>query len=530
MFSTYSVFSELPDFKLEKSLLVDRVSFLEGNNSPLDDESIKSALYSWHQDIPNNTCKFESIEKLSSKGALCSVTGQQTGFALSPLLSVYKFISNEIIAKKLSLVLNKEVLPVFWLQTEDHDLKEIASAVVLDTNLSVSTFNVYDNESLLSNNRKPIASVPIPEDSYVQFSTFLKEKLSETSFSDLENIFDITFKDEYSFPKSFAKCLSALFPDSKTVFIDPGLACFDQARGNFFSIYFKNWKEINKDIETKTQELQANGSSTPITLKKDSPLFFYHPEERSGNRYRFEYSNDRYHIPEVNLYDLTENEIFSLLKDKPSCFSTSALIRPVFQDTILPCISYIGGPSEVAYLRQTSPLYNRMDIPQTHVFPRAMVSIVDEKLIKQTESVLSDKKLFFSKKPSCVLEHVQKTLLSNELSSSDILKTIQPLLDQVFQHISRPALDTDQTLERPLQKTIESTHANIKKFLEKYDSSLGRKDEVLTARISKITALTHPGDIPQERHLSPFWLIARYGLDAFIEIYKKIEQEYDSRL
>jgi hypothetical protein len=63
----------------------------------------------------------------------------------------------------------------------------------------------------------------------------------------------------------------------------------------------------------------------------------------------------------------------------PLRFSTSALLRPIAQDTLLPTAAYVGGPGEVAYFAQLPPLYRAFDRPLPPIVPRARFRIVDER-------------------------------------------------------------------------------------------------------------------------------------------------------
>ena len=56
----------------------------------------------------------------------------------------------------------------------------------------------------------------------------------------------------------------------------------------------------------------------------------------------------------------SEDELLEILKQTPERISPNALLRPVFQDAILPTSAYVGGPAEIAYFAQTQVLYERI--------------------------------------------------------------------------------------------------------------------------------------------------------------------------
>src|SRR5262249_57577124 len=63
----------------------------------------------------------------------------------------------------------------------------------------------------------------------------------------------------------------------------------------------------------------------------------------------------------------------------PLCFSTSALLRPLVQDTLFPTAAYVGGPAEVTYFAQLAPLYARFGVSMPMIVPRARFRVLDEK-------------------------------------------------------------------------------------------------------------------------------------------------------
>ena len=68
---------------------------------------------------------------IEERGAIVT-TGQQPGLLGGPLYSLYKGISAIRLAEQLEALLDRPVLPVFWVASEDHDWDEADHTYLLD--------------------------------------------------------------------------------------------------------------------------------------------------------------------------------------------------------------------------------------------------------------------------------------------------------------------------------------------------------------------------------------------------------------
>ncbi len=70
-------------------------------------------------------------------------------------------------------------------------------------------------------------------------------------------------------------------------------------------------------------------------------------------------------------------ELLAILEAEPERISPNALLRPVFQDTILPTAAYIGGPAEIAYFAQSAVVYEAVLGRITPVLPRLSATLIE---------------------------------------------------------------------------------------------------------------------------------------------------------
>jgi len=74
----------------------------------------------------------EAAAKLADPSTLAVVTGQQAGLFGGPLYTLLKAVTAIRVAARASRDHGITVVPVFWIDAEDHDWNEIASCGVLD--------------------------------------------------------------------------------------------------------------------------------------------------------------------------------------------------------------------------------------------------------------------------------------------------------------------------------------------------------------------------------------------------------------
>lgn len=75
--------------------------------------------------LPPSTRRQKNLEALSRPRTVAVLTGQQAGLFLGPLYSFYKAASAVAVARALEVESGVPCVPIFWLQTEDHDFVEI---------------------------------------------------------------------------------------------------------------------------------------------------------------------------------------------------------------------------------------------------------------------------------------------------------------------------------------------------------------------------------------------------------------------
>jgi uncharacterized protein YllA (UPF0747 family) len=259
-----------------------------------------------------------------------------------------------------------------------------------------------------------------------------------------------------------------------------------------------------------------------VVVKDRSPLFFFHPDGPDGPRYRLQESDGVFHF-QGRPGSVTRQELEQAIDRTPERFSNSALLRPLFQDSILPVATYIAGASEIQYLDQIALLYPIFKVRRPLVVPRASFVVVDGKIRRLLDQL------------QLTLEEVQsdseELLLEKSLSRSDEGKNltanvpgaIREDLGAILAKYEGQLSSVDPALSLALNKTREKVSRALDGFESRYRDSLAAKFATRRERVRRLKAMVTPFGEPQERVISTMSALGRVGLNLLVELAKNID-------
>ncbi|MBK7863686.1 MAG: bacillithiol biosynthesis BshC [Archangiaceae bacterium] len=373
---------------------------------------------------------------LLEPGEVAVVTGQQIGLFLGPLYSVYKAATAVACARALELETGVRCRPVFWLQTEDHDAEEIDHVWVGARRLQVPV------------RLEPRCSVE-------------HAVLGDEITAALEQLPDPALWAQHYRPgarwvDAFAGVMRTLFPS--LLLVNP---CEHPAPG-VHARALAEAEPLSALLLERSRALEAQGFAVQVPVKPGAPLSFHHPEGARGPRHRLD----------------------SGARPTSGHFSTSALLRPIVQDTLLPTAAIVGGPGELNYFAQLSGLYQAFDLPMPMLVPRARFRVIDV----ATRRLLDKLGL----KPA-------------DAEAPDLLSRLRPQVEPSPEAIEKQLLDAaDAALVHvPLPDAVKRTRGTIARAASRvagrYRRHLDTADTVLAERVTKLQASLFPHGEPQER-------------------------------
>ena len=510
------------------------------------DPAVHAALVAQNSGPFASPARAANLQALRQPGATVVVTGQQMGLFLGPLYTVFKAAAAVVNARAFAARSGRPCVPLFWMQTEDHDRDEIDVCVVAGADGGLVRLGVgagVENAEVMSaevmsaevtdaaTERVPIGAQRLGA-GVIRALAELAEALEDAPFAaEVMELLTAAYQPDATWSEACASVMAHLFADEGLLLLDPrdpaiaALAaplhrrCLDQAEA------------IASALQTRHEAIEAAGFVAKVHIRPGAPLCFYAPEGRDGPRYRLapldapvsahvdsDVARDRSWqlVGHPDGAVVSDADLRAQQRVDPGCLTTSALLRPLLQDTLLPTVAYVGGPGELAYFAQLPPLYALLGVPMPLLVPRARFVVVDGRIATQLD------KLGLRAAQACGDEATLRSLLAERAVADGFMpvETIAAQLQQALDPAFASLGDAMERLDPNLGKTVARSRGNIdetvQKLLGRYEAALARRDGDTTARLARVRAALLPDGAPQERVLGVPGFAAQVGFAPFV--------------
>lgn len=459
----------------------------------------------------------ENIESLKDKDSVVVIGGQQPEFLGGPAYIIYKILTILKLSSFLQEKLNIRVVPCFWNASDDSNFDNINNLYFLGQELKKIDLNLTDyrsNKSDSNSKHVRFSDIYFPQLTVKNIINEFASLLSDTEFKPkifnlLQDCLDVTLsnfnqKDGLSISSFFSAIISRIFSSYGLVVIDPGVPEFKKLSAKILEFDVTNHVKINKIIKENGGLLVRRGYHSQLneSLNIDSLNFF---QSASGSRVK---------IMEVNenkLIDIIDNEILSL--------NLNVVLRPLFQDWLLPVVCTICGPGEVSYFAQLKEIYNMAEIGMPVIYPRFSATIIENKISSVLEKIGIQEEDFELGKETLK----KKILLADKGKEIDELlinfqNDIMLKLENLKKTITIKNINTDSSFDR--------VEKNIRKELEilykKIYSDIKKRDSFISDAVDRIYLNLFPDSMLQERVVNIFNYINKYDFGFLDSIYSQI--------
>ena len=440
----------------------------------------------------------ESAARLADPATRVVITGQQAGLFGGPLFTLLKAITTMKLAAQVSKDHRVPVVPVFWIDAEDHDWPEVSGCTVLDSEFAPTTVRLAD---LPGAGSLPIARLSL-NDNITAALDQLAAALPDTEFkSDIITALRSAYVPGRSMATSFGVWMEhVLGPHGLVVYDSSDPAAKAIARDTFV-------KELSQPghtarIAAKAGEaLVAKGYHAQATLADGTVSVFHLNAERASIRIE----GDQAHVGDLTM---AASQLIDEARTHPEHFSPNVLLRPLVQDTVFPTICYVAGPNELAYLGQLKDVYAHFGVPMPLFYQRGTATLADSATLR----FLSKTEL-----PITALRAQDESALNQLLESQlpptveHALTAVQSLIDERMAAVAAAVPQIDPTLEGAVKSTQGKLQHEVEALHNKVIQAAKRRDDTLRRQFQRAQALTFPQGHPQEREVGFVWFLNRYG-------------------
>ena len=446
---------------------------IEKENQKIDRDTLAQVLLNQNKDFDLSQKTQSNINSLSNNNVFTVTTGHQLCLFTGPLYFIYKIISTLNLTEKLNNQFkDKHFVPVFWMASEDHDFEEINHVNLFGKKISWNTTQ----------------KGAVGRMSLDNFDSVLNELDSILGSCSNSNYLSSLFRKAYS-QSNLAKASRYLVNE---LFGKYGLVVID---GDDVLLKEKLSSIIKNDIE-KSKYFE--------TISKTSGLLSKHYKKQSNVR-------------EINFFELNDNSRKRIDSNKKVdlsnyCYSPNVLMRPLYQEILLPNIAYVGGPSEIAYWMQLKDFFDFEKIVFPMLVLRNSALIVDDnkhKKIKKLDLNFDD--LFLS------VHEIQKSFVLKNTAYTEDFTYQNKLIEELFGSLANKYQDSSikSSIDAEKSKCLKSFD-NLSKKLLKHEKN---KHSTSLNQITNIKKSLFPHNSSQERfdNFIPFYL--KYG-DGLFDILK----------
>lgn len=456
----------------------------------------------------------QNIKLLENEKTLAVVTGQQLGMLGGPMYTFYKIFTAIKLAKHLSERYDDyNFVPVFWLESDDHDVEEVSSIKIISDNNNIVVLKYGDKLDVEESNSGSVGYIKFDE-SINAFFENLVSNLRSTEFK--EEIVDYLksfYKENNSFKEAFKKLVFSLFDRYGLIIFDPQ----DLRAKSLLKPIFK--KEIT-DFRTHTEKLvhiSANLEEAYHAQVKIRPINLFFSTD--DGRYLIEPSDNDFKLKRKRIR-FTYEEIIQLIEEHPEKFSPNVLLRPICQDYLLPTAFYVGGPSEIAYFAQVMPLYSIYNLPTPVIYPRSSLTVIEKNvslLLGKYNLNIHDVFTNTDKLKDKVLSDISENTLDDifEKVKTDIELTMDSLKERLFEF--------DKTISDSSSKYRQKIISYIDELRSKANEAQKKKYETTLRQLDKLSASLYPNNNLQEREINFIYFAHKYGFNIIDKIYEELE-------
>lgn len=455
----------------------------KGNFAVENRKVLVESLLQQNKNVALSDHSLHHIELLKQPNTFTITTGHQLNLFTGPLYFLYKIVSAINLSKQLKAKYpDYNFVPVYWMATEDHDFEEI-------NHFTFRNHKIKWNKA----SQGPVGRLSTQglEEVFVQFE---KELGLGDNASYLRELFRKAYLEHTNLADATRFLANELFKAEGLVIVDGD----DFNLKKLFAPYASR-ELIEQNSFQKVSETNKELTDYDIQVNPREINLFYIEDNL---RERIITEGGKYSINNTKT-TFTESEILAELENHPEKFSPNVILRPLYQEVILPNLCYIGGGGEIAYWLQLKSNFESNNITFPVLLVRNSVLLVSQKQAQKIDKLDLNWADLFTNQQDLINKKTK------ELSSLTIdFSEQKEFLKQQFVTLNEIAQRTDPSFTG----AVKAQEAKQIKGLENLEKRLLKAEKrILSGQLERISLIQNelfPNQGLQERkqNFSEFYI------------------------
>jgi len=441
-----------------------------------------------------------AIDLLNDTKTFTVTTGHQLCLFTGPLYFCYKILTTINLAEQLKEKYpDNNFVPIFWMASEDHDFEEINHFHLFGKKV---TWEAEAGNAVGRMSTETLKSVL--SDLKTQFES---DKTAESILP----IFEKAYLEQDNLADATRMLVHSLFGKYGLVVLDAD----DAALKKTFGMVMKAEIVGQNSMGAMSNAYGSLSKDYKLPVKsRDINLFCFHDNKRN----RLEPGSGGAVNVVGSELSFSREECIQMIDSKPESFSPNVVLRPLYQEMVLPNLAYIGGPSEIGYWLELKGIFDENKVSFPVLIPRnslVVLGVGEVKKMDQFNFSLSD---LFADSVEKVKELVRADSnenLSVEQEKSDI--------SHIYNQLMGRAKEIDPSLEASVKADQARALGQLDNLEKKLVKAAKRKNESLVNQANKLFEGIYPSGVFQERYESLFSLLIRYDLGIIDEMKNSID-------
>lgn len=429
----------------------------------------------------------KNITLFARQNTFAVVTGHQPCLFTGPLYFIYKIVSAINLARTLNtLYPNNQFVPVYWMGADDHDFDEINHIQLFGKTLT------WEQPLRTATGRIPTHTLaPL----LTQLDTLLGNSYNAQQLMQL-------FKTAYLEHPTLAQATRYLV---NYLFGEYGLVVVNQDDTQLKSLFAPIMEQELTHAKSYQTVLQTNKYLIQHHYPTQAfarPLNLFYLTDDFRERIIFNENNQLFTVNHTNLA-FTLPQIQNLLQQHPERFSPNVILRPVYQQWVLPSVAYVGGGGELAYWLQLKGVFNLYGTNYPVLALRNSVLWLEEPLYRKMQQLGLSVQDVFTPISKLTEQYIAKNS-QNTLSFAP--QTNQ--LNELFNQIAQIAQNIDPTLQPAVMAEAAKAANSLQNLEAKLLKAEKRKFDTALQQLSNLMGKLFPDGNLQERtdNFIPYYL------------------------